>query len=557
MLTHRRGLLRDRRGISGIAVGALLAIAVLLLYLQFISTLQGAEVAFWAIFGLLKWLAGVLGYPHLFDEFEKFIRELMGTPFWPITVYMLSLAFMSTILYGTLYGTKGIVDITTRILAWRRARREEKRKIREKNEREYKLWKKSLEEDEEPFAILPKFKVASKRKPKALVLNESIIKKEPVKNEKLLETQWWQLRETHVLTLTEGKLSEIIIEAKKRFPTARRSEGSYRGLAKASGMADHKTLFDIVKEGGNSMTVGNLMKLLNALGASYDVLTPYIKSVGGKGDRESIVNPKFPINLNNPDGGRILAASFKDGYINRKYHNFYYINYDPENRRIITEAVQRTFGDIKPIPTFDRDGKQSGIGFTSAVIGDALIKAGAVAGSKVEQDYHLPDMIKLGSYAIRNHYFEQAIRDDGNINFRKYQIYLWGAKEIESKVTPKHHMMLECLPWNIKSLPSQALELYLVLTDELRNLVPDEIKPVYGDLLSKMGSDWIPTIIKEEKETLEKTYGVKARIIPMQIYKGKSGLRGYWEILVQGKDNLERMVRQLDSVQQEGGDEEK
>jgi len=81
MLRRRGGLLSDKRGVSGTAVGALLSIAALLLYLQFISTLQGAEVAFWAIFGRLKWLAGVIGYPHFFDEFEKLIRELMGTPF--------------------------------------------------------------------------------------------------------------------------------------------------------------------------------------------------------------------------------------------------------------------------------------------------------------------------------------------------------------------------------------------------------------------------------------------------------------------------------------------
>lgn len=110
------------------------------------------------IFGFLKWLAGIIGYPHLFDEFEKLIKDLQGTPFWPMTVYMLSLAFMSSIVWGTLWGTKGIVDITTRILAWRRARREEQRKIREKNEREYRLWSKGLD-DEGPTAILPKARV--------------------------------------------------------------------------------------------------------------------------------------------------------------------------------------------------------------------------------------------------------------------------------------------------------------------------------------------------------------------------------------------------------------
>jgi len=495
MPSHRRGILRDRRGISGIAIGALLAIAVLLFYLQFISTLQGAEVAFWAIFSFLKWLAGVLGYPHLFDEFEKFIKELQGTPFWPITVYMLSLAFMSTILYGTLYGTKGIVDITTRILAWRRARREEKRKIREKNEREYRLWKMNLEKDEEPLALLTKFKVASKHKSKALVLNKSIststTKKEPEDYKTLLTTEWSQIQKTQVLTLTEGKLREMIKGAKKLFPTARSPQGSYHELARAIGM-DYSNLRETVKQGKDSMTVENLMKLLDVLKEPYDILTPYIRSVGGRSEKEAIVNPKFPINMENPDGGRLLAASLKDGHINKKNHNFYYANSDPENLRMVTEAVQRVFGDIEPIPVYEH-GKQKGICFTSAVIGDVLIRAGAVVGSKVEQDYGLPNLIKFGDFTIGNAYFEHAIRDDGHKGYRWHQLYLRGAHELESKVMPEHRILLKHLNWKPKPLPSGAIEFFVNLGERLEDDLPPEIRPIFGDFLSKMRREWVPT----------------------------------------------------------------
>jgi len=63
----------------------------------------------------------------------------MGTPFWPITVYMLSLAFMSGILYVTLWGTSDIVGTTTRILAWRRARREEHQVIHDNFRGEWQI----------------------------------------------------------------------------------------------------------------------------------------------------------------------------------------------------------------------------------------------------------------------------------------------------------------------------------------------------------------------------------------------------------------------------------
>jgi len=557
MPSHRRDLLRDRRGVSGIAVGALLAIAVLLFYLQFISTLQGAEVAFWAIFGFLKWLATILGYPHLFDEFEKLIKDLQGTPFWPMLVYMLSLAFMSSILYGTLYDTKGIVDITTRILAWRRARREEKRKMHEKNEKEYRLWKKNLEDDEEPLTILPKLKVASKHKPKALVLNKSIstLKKEPEDYKTLLTTEWSQIRETHVITLTKGKLREVIEEAKKLFPTARSPQGSYHELARAIGM-DYSNLRETVKQGKDSMTVENLMKLLDVLKEPYDILTPYIRSVGGRSEKEAIVNPKFPINMENPDGGRLLAATLKDGHINKRNQLFYYTNYDPENLRMVTEAVQRVFGDIEPTPVYE-DGKQKGICFTSTVISDVLIRAGAIAGSKVEQDYGLPDLIKFGDSTIGNAYFEHAIRDDGHKGYRWHQLSLRGAHELESKVMPEHRILLKYLHWKPRLLPSGAIEFFVNFREGLEDDLPHELRPVYEDFLSKMRREWVPTILEEERQVIEKIYGVVADIYPKEIYKGKSGLRGYWEIMVQRKEDFEKMIRQIGSVWKEGGDRER
>jgi len=563
MLTHRRGILRDRRGISGTAVGALLAIVVLLFYLQFISTLHGAEVAFWAIFGFLKWLASLLGYPHLFDEFEKLIKELQGTPFWPMLVYMLSLAFMSSSLYGTLYGTKGIVDITTRILAWRRARREEKRKIREKNERKYRLWKQKLEwEDEGPSALQSKLNkimidkepsVHKRLKTKASIKVEktSSIFKVSEGWEKLLFTEWWEIRLTEVITLVKGKFREIILEAKKLFPTNQSPEGSYIELAKAIGMDVHG-LRRAVREGSDSMTVESLLKLLDVMKAPYDALTPYVKSIGSSGYNKAIVNPKFPINMNNPDGGIILAAALKDGCINSADHRFEYTNYDPENRKIVIGAVQRVFGDIEPGVRYNQEGKQKGIYFNSAIIGDALLRAGAVEGRKTEQDFGLPNMIKYGNLAIRKAYFEQAIRDEGSIDYHNYKVSISNAQEIESKAELEHLRMIEYFAWELKILPSGAIELFVNISDKLRDEIPDTLKPVYDSLLSKMKVDWVPTILKEEAQILEKTYGVVAKVVPKDIYKGKSGLRGSWMIVVKGKNDFSKMVSQLTNVKKGG-----
>jgi len=553
MLRRRGGLLSDKRGVSGTAVGALLSIAVLLLYLQFISTLQGAEVAFWAIFGLLKWLAGVIGYPHLFDEFEELIRELMGTPFWPITVYMLSLAFMSGILYGTLWGTREIVNVTTRILAWRRSRREERQVIRDKGEKKSWIRRKRLSVN------LPKVTVSKKPKGKGpdKVGNTKVQQKVLEAWEEPLKGQWWHLHYEHAITLQKGKLVELIERARALSPTKRSPEGSLVELANALGMAS-SSLQRTIKKEGNTMTVHNLMKLLDFLEIPYDALTPYIRSVGSTSHREAIINPKFPIDMECPDGGRILAAVLKDGHIERDTHRFYYWNYNPQNRRIITEAVQRVFGDVEPYVIHDREGREYGIRFDSSVIGDMLVRAGAIEGSKVEQEHHLPDMITFGDQRIAKAYYEEAIRDDGNIDDQNYQIRIIGTHEIRSKLTSMYLAMTDHFHWQEKTLPSGAKEPFTILSKEVRIDLPDELKSVYDNFLVKMKKEWVPTILMEEAQVLEKTFGVKTKIVPMKIYRGeKKGFRGEWQILVLGKENFEKMKRQLDSVWREGGDGER
>jgi len=306
------------------------------------------------------------------------------------------------------------------------------------------------------------------------------------------------------------------------------------------------------------MTVENLMKLLDLLEIPYDALTPYIKSVGSTSHREAIINPKFPIDMECPNGGRILAAVLKDGHIERDTHRFYYWNYDPQNRRIITEAVQHVFGDVEPYVIHDRKGREYGIRFDSSVIGDMLVRAGAIEGSKVEQEHHLPAMITFGDHRIAKAYYEQAIRDDGNIDNRNYQIRIIGTHEIRWKLTLEYLTMTDYFHWQDKTLPSGAKEPFVILSKEVKIDLPDELKSVYDSFLVKMKKEWVPTILKEEAQVMERTFGVKAQIVPMKIYKGeKKGFRGEWQILMLGKENFEKMKRQLDSVWREGGDGER
>jgi len=71
-----------------------------------------------------------------------------------------------------------------------------------------------------------------------------------------------------------------------------------------------------------------------------------------------------------------------------------------------------------------------------------------------------------------------------------------------------------------------------------------------------MQTEWVPTILKEEAQIIEKTFGVTTRIDPIKIYRGeKRGLRGEWHLIVDEEGNFKKMVKQLDLVWEKGDDE--
>jgi hypothetical protein len=194
-----------------------------------------------------------------------------------------------------------------------------------------------------------------------------------------------------------------------------------------------------------AMTVKNLEKLLNTLRIHYRDLTPYIKSIGGGGFKESIIHPKLPFDLYNVDGATLIAAGLKDGHIRKDRNCFEYANYNPENVRIVINSVRHVFGDVEYEILYDKD-RLRGVRFNSNVVGRALKRAGVPEGMKTMQDYHLPDGIKFGDNAIKKAYFKHYIRDDGYIDYHGYQISMSNAHELESKFKSDHQDLLEYLP---------------------------------------------------------------------------------------------------------------
>ncbi|MBO3802887.1 MAG: hypothetical protein JTT11_03280 [Candidatus Brockarchaeota archaeon] len=508
-----RDILKDRSGkISG-AMAVLLAIVVILLYTRVASTPKGSEDTFYFVYGTLKWFLKALDLLKYVEEylksFEEFLKYVQGTELWPLIISILALVVMELAVMGAFYCALVTVGTTTRVLGFVSEVRDNRKKFHDP----YGKSRFSVSKIVAAVGRLGKLHRSKSYAPNPSIREKVVKLKKLPPWRRLSTTEWWDLGENQLITLKEGVLRHLIMEAKKLCPTKLAPKGSITKLAERSGI-DSAILCRAMNQEDYAMTVKNIKKLLDALHLSYGELTPYIKSIGGGGFRESITNPKLPFDLYNEDGATLVAAGLKDGHVRKDRTIFEYINYDEENVRRVIESVNRVFGDVTYQMRYDEKGRHKGVVFNSEAIGLALHRAGVPKGRKTEQDYHLPDVIKFGDIAIKKSYFKQYIRDDGHIDYRGYLISMINAHEIESSIKSDHRELFDYLPWKNRK---EQFGYYVTLSKWVETRIPSELKPVYRDFIINMKKTWIPDIVKEEKAILERTFHVKAKIVPKQI----------------------------------------
>jgi hypothetical protein len=502
------------------------------------------------VYGAFKWFLKALDLLKYVEKylkpFEEFLKYVRGTELWPLIISILALVVMELAVMLVYCGTWITIDTTTSILGLVSGIRASRKKYSEP----YGKSRSSLGRIVAAFGMVGKLRLSKGYKPNlSIKVKIGKIKKQPLWR-RLSITEWWDLGENQLITLKDGMLKYLIVEAKKLYPTKVAPKGSITKLAEKSGI-DSSILCRAMNQEDYAMTVKNFEKLLNTLRIHYRDLTPYIKSIGGGGFKESIIHPKLPFDLYNVDGATLIAAGLKDGHIRKDRNCFEYANYNPENVRIVINSVRHVFGDVEYEILYDKD-RLRGVRFNSNVVGRALKRAGVPEGMKTMQDYHLPDGIKFGDIAIKKAYFKHYIRDDGYIDYHGYQISMSNAHELESKFKSDHRDLFEYLPWQNQK---EGYRYYVTLSKLVETRIPPELKPVYHDFKLNMEKAWVPDIIKEEKVILERTFNVRARLIPKQIYKVKSGIiKGEWEIRISKKKMLIKMIRQMGFKQ--GGERE-
>lgn len=128
-------MLKDRRGATSVAVAALLSVVVILILMRVASSPKGAEVVFWTKFGFVKWVAELLKVAEYLKDFEEYPQgpPRHGTVASHCLDSLVRLHVFSVIV--TFLSTNAIVGTTTRILAWRRGRREKQQKALDEDEK--------------------------------------------------------------------------------------------------------------------------------------------------------------------------------------------------------------------------------------------------------------------------------------------------------------------------------------------------------------------------------------------------------------------------------------
>jgi len=221
----------------------------------------------------------------------------------------------------------------------------------------------------------------------------------------LWETHWFQLSDHFLVELKDNLLQELI-------QTGIKKAGNLYLLTKQLGFSA-PTFYDLINQKGVKMiSVAKLKALLDYLNIEYCYLNNKIRMTK-KGSIISIDNPKFPINLNNKEGTYLLGLIVSDGCIFLdKDAGVFRTKYAAGEKQSVdnfVNTINKLYGKVHIQEEFVRNCTILRIG--SSIIGDSLLKVGAIAGNKTAIDGELPWLIQKGTKEMKASYL-RAIFDD-------------------------------------------------------------------------------------------------------------------------------------------------
>lgn len=233
------------------------------------------------------------------------------------------------------------------------------------------------------------------------------------------QTHWFQLSDSILLRLQKDVLINLVLDSMKK-------AGNINRLSKELKMSQPSLYNLINKKGVKMVSVKKLRRLLTYLDADYGFLNKSI-SYTKKGDKISIQQPKFPIDLANPKGAALLGMVVSDGciYVDKKARNVIRTKYSTGERESIDKFIKiinQVYGRVHFQKEWIRNCDILRIG--SSIIGSALLKSGAILGHKAKINGEVPWLVTEGDINLKKGYLRAVFEDEASVYPHKNGSYI-------------------------------------------------------------------------------------------------------------------------------------
>ena len=243
---------------------------------------------------------------------------------------------------------------------------------------------------------------------------------------------WYDLKDYEILYINKDVMRNLINKGIKK-------AGS---LSKLMLELNSGHVYNILRN-NSGFSIKNLKKLLEFLGLDYTFLNGKIIEVR-KGEKYSIRNPKFPINLQNPKMGGLSGHLVSDGclYYDKSREDLIRTEYCSDEREAICMFMSNltdVFGDVHFNEEFERNCIQIRMG--SGIVGEAFKRAGVTVGKKYKLNNGLPWIVKDGSKEMKRSYLSAIFDDEGSVG-RNPCPYIILSRSIHCTFTDKEKQTL-------------------------------------------------------------------------------------------------------------------
>lgn len=349
-------------------------------------------------------------------------------------------------------------------------------------------------------------------------------------------THWFQLRDNFLLKLNNNLLKILLDRAIKK------ANNIYK-LCEYLEMST-PSFYDVYNNKRIMISVKKFRRLLTYLDIPYTKFNNKIEYTK-KGSKISIQNPKFPINLNSEHGAYILGSIVSDGciYIDKEARGVIRTKYSTSEKESITsfiDSINKIYGKVHIQKEFVRNCETLRIG--SSIVGDTLLKIGAILGHKAEVDGNVPWIIEFGSKNLKKHYLQSVFSDEASIYIGKksYQGYIILSRYKRlGKLTKKQKDKLTRLEkyMSVSKFP----------TGHINKKIPIKraLEKIKGNNHISILLNSVPNLLLGESKILD-DFNIKHRIWSRSLSKTSAGNYSLCcDLFINKKDSIIRFYKEI------------